>query len=138
MENEYKYAVNRDQMLMLLIRVSQETRDGEELLLIEIEDDGQGYPQEIIDLMNSTGRTVESDGTRVGLWSIRTLLELMYDRPSLLELANQSPHGAIARIRVPRNAVHEIRVADSEDVPRHAGIAAAEAAHIPPGGRTAC
>lgn len=116
-ENEYKYAVSRDQMLMLLIRVSLETHQNEDLLLIEIEDDGQGYPQDIIDLMNTTGRTVESDGTRVGLWSIRTLLELMYDRTGLLELANQSPHGAIARIRVPRKAVREIRL-DREESSR--------------------
>ena len=120
-ENEYKYAVSRDLMLMLLIRVSLESWRGQELLLIEIEDDGRGYPQEIIDRMNTAGSVVESDGTRVGLWSIRTMLELMYDQTGLLELANQSPHGAIARIRIPRKAVHEVHLAESGEPPRLSG-----------------
>ena len=36
----------------------------------------------------------------------------------LLELANQSPHGAVARIRVPEKAVHEICPPENEDKPR--------------------
>ena len=117
-ENEYKYAVSRDVMLMLLIRVSLEQREGQELLLIEIEDDGQGYPPEVIQRINTPGGAAEGDGTRVGLWSIKRMLELMYDRTGLLELANQSPHGAIARIRVPRETVHEVRLPENEDAPR--------------------
>ena len=117
-ENEYKYAVSRDVMLMLLIRVSREEREGQELLLIEIEDDGQGYPPEVIQRINTPGGAAEGDGTRVGLWSIKRMLELMYDRTGLLELANQSPHGAIARIRVPRETVHEVRLPENEDAPR--------------------
>ena len=117
-ENEYKYAVSRDRMLMLLIRVSRERWQDLDVLLIEIEDDGQGYPPEVMDRINRPGGAAEGDGTRVGLWSIRTMLELMYDRTGLLELANQSPHGAVARIRVPEKAVHEICPPENEDKPR--------------------
>ncbi len=113
-ENEYKYAVSRDAMLMLLIRVSLESRPDGDLLLIEIEDDGQGYPEDVIGRINGPGGAAESGGTRVGLWSIRRMLELMYDRTGLLELANQEPHGAIARIRVPREVVHAVNIPDSE------------------------
>ena len=107
-ENEYKYAVSRDQMLMLLIRVSQERWQEQDVLLIEIEDDGQGYPQDVLEKINKGDAEANTDGTRVGLWSIRRMMELMYDRTGLMELANQVPHGAIARIRVPREAVHEV------------------------------
>ena len=120
-ENEYKYAVSRDQMLMLLIRVSLESWQGQDMLLIEIEDDGQGYPPEVMERINRPGGAAESDGTRVGLWSIKRMLELMYDRTGLLELANQSPHGAVARIRVPREAAHEVRTQDGDDALRLPG-----------------
>ncbi|MDE7276033.1 MAG: hypothetical protein K2N98_04150, partial [Lachnospiraceae bacterium] len=48
------------------------------------------------------------DGTQVGLWSIKRLLELMYDRKGLLKLENIEPHGALNRIYVPENVVQEI------------------------------
>ena len=111
-ENEYKYAVSRDHMVMLLIRASRENWRGQEVLLIEIEDDGQGYPPEVLERINGAETAAEGGGNRVGLWSIRRMMELMYEQDGLLELANQVPHGAIARIRVPREAVHEVQLDD--------------------------
>lgn len=106
-ENEYKYAVSMDASLMILIKVSVETVSGEKMLLIEVEDDGPGYPPDVLEYINQdTGK--KQDGTRVGLWSIKRLLELMYDRKGLLKLENVEPHGALNRIYVPEIAVQEM------------------------------
>ena len=105
-ENEYKYAVSKDTPLMVLIRASKIIKDGEEMLLLEVEDDGKGYPGEVLSYMNAESGK-ENDGSRVGLWSIRRLLELMYDRKGLLEISNVPPHGALNRILIPAEPVNE-------------------------------
>lgn len=106
-ENEYKYAVSPERTLMLLIKVSRAFFDGEEMLVIEIEDDGQGYPQEVLVMMGQEGIRRENDGTRVGLWSLKRLLELMYDKRDLMQLSNVEPHGAKTRFCIPKEPVHE-------------------------------
>ena len=92
-ENEFKYAVSVDAVLTVLIKVSLDERNGQTMLLIEIEDDGKGYPRDVLRYMNGQGRPRTADGTRVGLWSVKRMLELMYERGDLLELKNIEPHG---------------------------------------------
>ena len=106
-ENEYKYAVSQDAVLVVLIKISKVLREGEEMLLIEVEDDGKGYPLEVLEYMNKDCYVEKQDGTRVGLWSIKRLLELMYDRKNLMELSNVQPHGAMNRIFIPEEPVNE-------------------------------
>lgn len=106
-ENEYKYAVTPESSLTVLIKLSLAKLEGEEMLLIEMEDDGKGYPEEIIESINEDDARQRQDGTRVGLWSIRHLLELMYDRKHLFVIENVSPHGAMNRIYIPEKTVNE-------------------------------
>lgn len=108
-ENEYKYAVSMDASLMILIKVGVETVSGEKMLVIEVEDDGPGYPPDVLEYINQDAGK-KQDGTRVGLWSIKRLLELMYDRKGLLKLENVEPHGALSRIYVPENVVQEMNM----------------------------
>ncbi|MDE7276179.1 MAG: histidine kinase, partial [Lachnospiraceae bacterium] len=92
-ENEYKYAVSTEASLMILIKVSAETVSGERMLMIEVEDDGPGYPPDVLEYINQdTGK--RQDGTQVGLWSIKRLLELMYDRKGIFKFEKNGPHGA--------------------------------------------
>ncbi len=107
-ENEYKYAVSTERTLMLLIKVSTADCGGEEMLAVEIEDDGRGYPQEVLEMMGRETVRKEADGTRVGLWSVKRLLELMYDKSDLMELSNIEPHGAKTRFFIPAEPVHEM------------------------------
>lgn len=113
-ENEYKYAVSRDEVLMLLIRVSETICKNERMLLIEIEDNGEGYPGHVIEYINNENGKAPTDGTRVGLWSIRRLMELMYERKGLFQISNLEHGGAVSRIFVPENTVHEVKP-DSTD-----------------------
>ena len=114
-ENEYKYAVVREEVLMLLIKVTRAEYEGEEMLLLEIEDNGKGYPQEVLAYMNGSTAKYSADGSRTGLWSIKRLLELMYDREGLFQIRNIEPHGALNRIYIPRKSIHEVRRDGSGD-----------------------
>lgn len=106
-ENEYKYAVSIDTPLTILIRISMDIHQGEEMLLIEIEDDGMGYPLDVLAYMNGEGIRETNDGNRIGLWSIKNLMELMYEKKGLIFLQNIEPHGCLNKIWVPVKPIHE-------------------------------
>lgn len=107
-ENEYKYAVSMGDTLTVLIKISTQTYQGEEMLLIEIEDDGKGYPAEVLEHMNGLTEHSPGKGERIGLWSVRRMMELMYERKGLVQLSNIEPHGCMNRICVPRKPAHEL------------------------------
>ena len=106
-ENEFKYAVSMDSVLTLLIHISKETVDGQDMLLIRIEDDGKGYPQDVLDYMNDAAPRPRDDGERVGLWGVKRLMALMYERGDLITLSNIEPHGCLNLIRVPAAPVNQ-------------------------------
>ncbi|HWQ05606.1 MAG TPA: histidine kinase [Feifaniaceae bacterium] len=115
-ENEFKYAVSVDAVLTVLIKVSLEEHNGLPMLLVEIEDDGKGYPRDVLRYMNGQGKPRTADGSRVGLWSVKRMLELMYERTDLLELKNIEPHGCLNKIWVPAEPVHEFSGDGEEDL----------------------
>lgn len=106
-ENEYKHAVSLDGTLTILIKIRKQLYQNEEMLLIELEDDGKGYPEEIIKYINEGARKADGSGNKVGLWSIKRILELMYERNNLLILENIKPTGCINRIYVPEKPKHK-------------------------------
>lgn len=106
-ENEYKYAVSRETMLMLVIQVSQIEYKGETVLKIQVEDDGKGYPSDVLEAFKQQSAAQNEDGTRVGLASLKRLMSLMYERDDLFILSNREPHGAAATIYIPSKPVHE-------------------------------
>lgn len=106
-ENEYKYAVNVDQMLTILIKGTVWENEGERLLFLEIEDDGEGYPEDVLEQFRDGYR--ENDGRRVGLWSLRKMMALMYERDDLFTIRNIEPHGCKNTFIIPQKPVHEVR-----------------------------
>ena len=107
-ENEYKYAVAMDSMLTILIKAEKVMYDGEEMLRIEIEDDGRGYPEETIKDFAIQNSYNAKDGSRVGLWSIKRILEIMYEREGLFSISNIEPHGCKNTMYIPRKPKHEV------------------------------
>lgn len=138
-ENEYKYAVALEGVLTILLRAKQITEAGEEFLLLEIEDDGKGYPPEVLRRFESTdgegtdsetadgkgidgqgidgkgiggqsidGRDSVADGRRIGLWSLKRMIELMYEGAGRFQIANLDGGGCVNRFRIPRQAAQEV------------------------------
>lgn len=115
-ENEFKYGISSDRLLTILIKASIVNTDDENRLLIEIQDDGQGYPEEIIEeftngdsINHDTSEGLKKDGKRVGLASIKRMLSIMYEDDKLFELTNIKPHGAMSRIYIPMEPKNEIK-----------------------------
>lgn len=111
-ENEYKYAVEVDQVLTILIKAEVREEKGEEMLCLSIEDDGGGYPQEVLEnFLYETGERHEKpqNGERIGLISIKKMLELMYERDDLFEIGNTVPHGCCNYFWIPKQPIQEIK-----------------------------
>lgn len=108
-ENEYKYAVNVNQMLTILIKATEVEVDSEKMLLLEIEDDGKGYPNEVLEAFTNEKVRNPQNGERVGLKSIKRMMELMYEREGLFKISNIEPHGCKNTFWIPVCAVQELK-----------------------------
>lgn len=115
-ENEYKYGVTVDKLLTILIKVCIVKRGNQDALMIEIQDDGYGYPDDFLERFAARPATGEDEteeitmkeGKRVGLMSIKRMLRIMYEEDDLFELSNVKPHGCMSRIYIPKDIVNEI------------------------------
>lgn len=107
-ENEYKYAVKMDAILSILIQAKICPRDGENMLYIRIEDDGVGFPEQVIQYMNYDSEDPSSEGHHVGLWNIKKTMEVLYLRKELIHLSNLETGGCLIEIWIPEAAaMHE-------------------------------
>lgn len=114
-ENEYKYAVAVDKILTILIKASITKVQGEAFLLLEIEDDGGGYPNEVLHQFAENEMHVTSNGERVGLWSIKRMMNLMYEREGLFQISNIKPHGCKNAFLIPGEAVREFEESTDQE-----------------------
>jgi len=107
-ENEYKYAVAMNSLLTILIKAEVIEINGQEYLRIEIEDDGKGYPDETLEEFSNKSLGASKDGSRVGLWSLKRILEIMYERNDLFTIGNVEPHGCKNIFVIPRKPLQEV------------------------------
>lgn len=108
-ENLYKYVIAIDKTSTLLIKVSQVEYQDEKMLLIEIEDDGNGYPEDVLEYMKAGSKKTEDNGTRTGLLSVRRMMTLMYEKENLITIENVQPRGCLSKIYVPREVRHIVK-----------------------------
>lgn len=87
-ENEYKYAVKIDSVLSILIQAKVLLKEGEEMLYIRMEDDGVGFPEQVMQYMNFESEDPSREGHHVGLWNIKRTMEVLYQKRELIHLSN--------------------------------------------------
>ena len=109
-ENTYKHAVAVGKLTCILINARMEEKDGENMCHIQVEDDGDGYPQEFLEAMRAGEVKVREDGHGVGLWNLTHTLEIMYQRKDLIAFSNKEPHGSCVDIWIPRRAKRQSSV----------------------------
>ena len=106
-ENIYKYAISIDEIITLLIKINTVQRDGQDMLLIEIEDDGQGYPKEVLKYMDDSKVQLKNEEYGIGLRSVKRMMELMYEKENLVVINNVQPHGCSSKVYIPRHSKNE-------------------------------
>ena len=88
---------------------------GERMLCLQIEDDGRGYPEDVLRNFREDKEVANHSGERVGLRSIRRMLALMYEREDLFEISNVSPYGCRNTFRIPLHPVQEVKVPEADE-----------------------
>ena len=90
-ENCFKHALSVGTMLSVLIK-TEVINDGDETYVrIIIEDNGDGFPKEIIEAINNSQDVAINDGEKVGITNIKKTLFLLYKKNNLLNISNCEP-----------------------------------------------
>lgn len=111
-ENIYKHVVSADRMVTLLVRaevVYEPMISDERLLCLIVEDDGHGFPDEIVEAFREKSPEPERLKNCIGLMNVRRTLELMYGRNDLIILKNNLSAGTKVTMYIPAEIVAERR-----------------------------
>lgn len=118
-ENEYKYAVKIDNVLSILIQAKVLLKEGEEMLYIRVEDDGVGFPEQVMQYINFESEGPSREGHHVGLWNIKRTMEVLYQKKKLIHLSNLETGGCLIEIWIPKTtAVGEEQEIKNERIDR--------------------
>jgi len=100
-ENCFKHALSVDSMLSILIKTDIINRNNASYVKIVIEDNGDGFPEEIIECINGSADMKLKDGEKIGIANIKKTLSLLYRENNLLKISNCEPSGARVEIFIP-------------------------------------
>lgn len=116
-ENIFKHALSNGNMLSIFIRVETYEEARELFTRVTVEDNGEGFPQDIIKRVNADEDEESATGHRIGIRNIQKTLKLLYKRDRLLRISNDEPSGARVEILIP--AVHEEQQEERHEVPAY-------------------
>jgi two-component system, sensor histidine kinase YesM len=99
-ENIFKHAFTYGKMLSIFLKTEKYLKDDVHFLRITIEDNGDGFPVEILEVYNQSGNESRIEG-KIGISNIKKTLTLLYGRDDLLRLSNSESSGAKVQILIP-------------------------------------
>ncbi len=103
-ENTFRHALTIGKMLSVFIKAEKYRRAETDFVRIMIEDNGDGFPTEIIEAVNAPEGGTHTEGKRIGITNIKKTMRLLYKRNDLLKISNCEPKGARVEILIPLDA----------------------------------
>lgn len=100
-ENAIKHNKTIDNQIIIKISASLEDVEGESYLHIVITDSGQGFSQEVCQILNEGGKLKDSRGKHIGIYNIQQRLFLLYGEKASLVFSNNHKGGACVDICFP-------------------------------------
>jgi LytS/YehU family sensor histidine kinase len=100
-ENTFKHALSDKEMLSIFIKVDTVAKNGQPYVQITVEDDGDGFPDDVLREFQERGADHQDRGDKVGILNVRRTLKLLYKQDDLLQLTNIEPSGARVVIFIP-------------------------------------
>lgn len=101
-ENSMKYAVSLDEKAELRILINP-AGESHERFTIRIEDNGPGFPENVLDKIRNGEIIWRDDRKHLGIWNSCRRLHLLYHGTAKIEFENLRPHGALINITLPVN-----------------------------------
>ena len=100
-ENSIKHAMTLYEPLQISISCQQiDTEDFHGICLVE-EDNGGGFPQDVLDKLNDASTNELNTKEHLGLSNVRYTLHLVYGRDDLLRVSNREAGGARVELWIP-------------------------------------
>ena len=101
-ENAFKHAMSPDKGLSLMLQGKKTEKNGRSVLIIIFEDNGNGFPDDVIRRINAPN-TDQNDtgGWQIGLFNIKKTLSLFYGKAGSMVLSNSQPSGAHVELIIP-------------------------------------
>jgi len=106
-ENTVKHAMNLYEPLELKVSCQRVTTDDFTGCRLVVEDNGEGFPEEVLESMVETSDAESAPKDHIGLSNIRYTLQLTYNKTDLLRLANLPEGGAHVEVWIPDWEVNE-------------------------------
>lgn len=106
-ENTVKYQVTAGEITHIWIRVHR-TEGNPHTIEIEIRDDGEGYPQRVLDCLERNQKIFDKKGEHFGIRNVSQRLWLLYhDSAKLICYNDEENGGACTKIYLPDDIVEE-------------------------------
>lgn len=97
-ENSIKYAF--DERETLWIRVEARADRANDVLILTVRDNGNGYPEEILSgYYTSEDGATDTGGRRIGLKNVQERLRLIFGKTACMKLSNDD--GSVSRVHLP-------------------------------------
>lgn len=100
LENSLKHAANSEGGLNISVCGQRRTQEEKHFLYLRIRDDGNGFPQEMLDCLAHNHMLLETDGRHIGINNAIQRIRLIYGEEARLLLSNCSC-GAQVEIWIP-------------------------------------
>lgn len=102
-ENAVKHALTLNSVLCMLIQASCEPGEGAKpTLRIVTEDNGPGFSDAMLAVLNGPPDGGENIGEHIGLLNLKKTLDLLYGDEANIRFSNALPHGARIEILIPQ------------------------------------
>ena len=101
LENTYKYAGNEANILMFRIEITLVNHEGRNYLRIHLSDNGPGYPQEVLDSINSISNAHSFSKDHVGISNLIHRMQLLYGDDFQVAFYNEGERNAHSLLYIP-------------------------------------
>lgn len=100
-ENAIKYAVSRDNQVLIELTVEQQLIEDEKMTVIQIADTGPGFPPDVLRKLQQGQPLDQSYGTQIGIMNTASRLEYLYGERALIRFSNRESGGACVTLYLP-------------------------------------
>jgi two-component system sensor histidine kinase YesM len=100
-ENAIKHSVTTDEPVHIRVIVEAEAVSGNERLRILIQDTGKGFPDDVLQKLQSNQELTNDKGENIGIWNVKRRLALLYQNQEQITFSNALGGGAMVEILLP-------------------------------------
>lgn len=97
-ENSIKHQLDPERHLLVWVRVWSEDA---KRLLIQVEDNGEGFLDAELNCFNARERLKDGEGEHIGIYNVCQRLELLYGEKADISFSNREDSGAVVDIQIP-------------------------------------